>query len=57
MRDPTRIPKVLKLLHIYWQANPDLRLGQLLSNAGVNHHTEDDRLVEYLQHKLRVINV
>tara|TARA_R100001244_G_scaffold132233_2_gene107637 strand:- start:2349 stop:2660 length:312 start_codon:yes stop_codon:yes gene_type:complete len=32
MRDPDRISKILKKLQIIWQAQPDLRLGQLLTN-------------------------
>ena len=32
MRDPNRIPEVLAALEKAWKANPELRLGQLLSN-------------------------
>lgn len=31
-RNPTRIPIVLQLLASLWEANADLRLGQLLTN-------------------------
>lgn len=32
MRDPERIPKILKALEILWKKFPDQRLGQLLEN-------------------------
>lgn len=32
MRDPARIDKIVGLLRRYWHANPDLRLGQIISN-------------------------
>ena len=32
MRDPTRIPRILRKLQAYWEANPDLRLGQIVMN-------------------------
>lgn len=32
MRDPDRIPLVLRELERIWQRHPDWRLGQLLSN-------------------------
>ncbi len=32
MRNPNRIKNVLEVLGAFWRANPDLRLGQLLSN-------------------------
>ena len=33
VREPSRIPIILEKLRIYWEANPDLRLGQIISNA------------------------
>lgn len=33
MRNPDRIPQMLEALGDFWKKNPDLRLGQLLSNA------------------------
>lgn len=30
MRDPKRIPEVLKAVQAAWEKNPDWRLGQLL---------------------------
>jgi hypothetical protein len=47
MRDPARIPRMLKLLAEAWDLVPDWRLGQLLSNVqGLGGqdvlHTEDD---------------
>lgn len=37
MRDPNRIPVILEALRKEWEASPDLRLCQLVSNiASVN---------------------
>lgn len=33
MRDPNRIPQMLKAIEELWRASPDLRLGQLLVTA------------------------
>lgn len=35
MRDPDRIKPLLKQIEAYWLDHPDLRLGQIISNA--NH--------------------
>ena len=32
MRDPARIDRIIELLRAYWKANPDLRLGQIVTN-------------------------
>lgn len=40
-RPVSRIKPILKLIEEAWTANPDLRLWQLLKNAGVDFHTED----------------
>lgn len=32
MRDPNRIPEVLKELEDFWKQVPDWRLGQVISN-------------------------
>ena len=45
MRDPSRIPRLMAKLRAYWEANPDLRLGQILSNQGLEDYVffiEDD---------------
>ena len=34
MRDPSRIPAIIAALQEAWLTNPDLRLGQLIDNAG-----------------------
>jgi uncharacterized protein YihD (DUF1040 family) len=58
MRDPRRIDRILKLLRAYWMANPDLRLGQLISNTaytGENGHLfymEDEVVEKELEHLL-----
>jgi len=48
MRDPKRIQVILKLVQKFWEANPDLRLCQLLGNCfEINdlYHVEDDDLI------------
>ena len=49
MRDPNRIHKILSLLEEYWEANPDLRLCQIIHNLTVGtdfsadpYYLEDD---------------
>lgn len=50
MRNPDRIPRILDLIREYWLKHPDLRLGQLLSNASTSmgytdtYYLEDDYL-------------
>lgn len=49
MRDPKRIPRLLKKLRAFWEQNPDLRLGQIVENlAAVTEdyvfYIEDDVL-------------
>lgn len=55
MRDPKRIPKILKQLGDIWLTYPDLRLGQLILNAqlimgegSILYNLEDDELIEVL---------
>lgn len=58
MRNPKRIPKIMKELEEFWKQNPDWRLGQVISN--LNHeimgnndpfYVEDDDLLEILRRK------
>lgn len=56
MRDPNRIPEILKELEKYWTAAPDLRLGQLINNLSYlarGYHdmfcTEDEEMVKVLK--------
>ena len=56
MRDPNRIPKMIAALQKAWYQNPDLRLGQLVSNAGTMTRTspdpfyvEDDQMLKALE--------
>ena len=58
MRNPDRIPKILKELEEFWKQVPDWRLGQVISNIsyetlGVNDpfYLEDDELLEELKSK------
>jgi hypothetical protein len=55
VRDPNRIPKILRALQTAWQANPDLRLGQLITNVLGNKtfHTEDDETENLLYQAAR----
>lgn len=48
-RDPKRIPRILAKLEKVWKKNPDLRLGQLITNCWTNSsnvlfYVEDDVL-------------
>lgn len=52
MRDPNRIPEILNELENIWKANPDFRLGQLITVATrpSTHHPEtytieDDKML------------
>lgn len=56
MRDPKRIPVILEELRKYWEANPDLRLGQIIHNiichefgSPATFYAEDDVIFHYLQ--------
>lgn len=58
MRDPKRIPAIIGLLREVWQASPDMRLGQLISdahslltefNSSDLFHLEDEYLAEGLK--------
>ena len=58
MRNPERIPKILKELENFWEQNPDWRLGQVISNLsyeimGSNDpfYLEDTDLLELLKQK------
>jgi uncharacterized protein YihD (DUF1040 family) len=54
MRDPKRIPQILTVVQVYWEKNPDLRLGQLIQNFAMvegyddAYSLEDDALVELI---------
>lgn len=58
MRDPKRIPEILKELEEFWKQVPDWRLGQVISNfsyeiTGNNDpfYIEDKDLLELLKQK------
>lgn len=60
MRNPDRIPEILKELEEFWKQVPDWRLGQVVSNlnyeiTGNNDafYLEDKDLLELLQQKNR----
>jgi len=51
MRDPKRIPKILKRLQKVWNKNPDLRLAQLLGNVwrGDPYYVEDEKFITEIE--------
>ena len=52
MRDPKRIPKILKEIEKIWVTQPDLRLGQLLGNCFGEtelYYVEDGELPKILK--------
>jgi uncharacterized protein YihD (DUF1040 family) len=51
MRDPARIKRILSLLERVWHQNPDMRLGQIVTNATSTDpfYLEDDKLEAYLR--------
>jgi hypothetical protein len=52
MRDPKRIPKVLKEIEKIWKKHPDLRLGQLIGNhieGLLVYYVEDENLIQILK--------
>ena len=52
MRDPKRIGPLLDVIKSIWEANPDMRLGQLLSNVlrdPALYYVEDEQLVRMLE--------
>ena len=52
MRNPERIPEILKRLEKIWLKYPDLRLGQLIGNVveGIRlYYGEDDNLITTLE--------
>lgn len=61
MRDPDRIPKVLRDVERLWRLHPDWRLGQLICNLAawadptenIVWDIEDDALVAEIRRHLR----
>ena len=52
MRNPKRIPELMNRLQKVWEANPDLRLGQLINNVYWNYdiyHLEDEQIISALE--------
>lgn len=56
MRDPNRIPEILKELEILWKRYPDWRLGQLIVNLNREltlgddpFYLEDDELLKMIK--------
>ena len=58
MRNPDRIPEILKELEEFWKQNPDWRLGQIIVNLNYEimggndpFYMEDKDLLELLKQK------
>jgi len=54
MRDPKRIPDILKRLEIVWEKYPDLRLGQLIQNVFSEYeillyYIEDNEIIKVME--------
>jgi uncharacterized protein YihD (DUF1040 family) len=56
MREEQRIDDLLDKLEEYWRSNPDLRLVQIIGNAGQDrgygkdaYYMEDEELLSYLE--------
>ena len=60
MRDPKRIPEILKLLQECWENVPDWRFGQLIENLkryigyADLFYVEDDKFVQYIKEFFQV---
>jgi len=64
MRDINRIEIILDNLKIYWLKNPDLRLGQIISNLGYKmsgnndpFYIEDDLMLKAIEEELKNIKL
>lgn len=58
MRNPDRIPEILKELEEFWKQNPDWRLAQIIANLNYEimggndpFYLEDKDLLELLKQK------
>ena len=53
MRDPSRIPELLRIISKVWYTKPDLRLGQLILNGCPTdeglYYMEDEDLLKNLK--------
>lgn len=50
MRDPNRILTLIEVLLAYWEENPDLRLGQIISNINDSKYgISKERDIFYLE--------
>lgn len=66
MRDPSRIGYMILLLTRYWRQQPDIRLGQLMTNICHSiakehpsvsedaYYVEDDTMTRWLEKELRL---
>jgi len=61
MRDPNRIPKLLKAIERLWLEVPDWRLGQLLCNVYPRFESnpffiEDDEILKAIKDEIKDCN-
>lgn len=42
MRGPARIPEVINAVWTFWNKHPDMRLGQIISNASSQNRRDPD---------------
>lgn len=62
MRDPNRIDKILAELGEFWKTFPDLRLGQLIANTGIQendllfYNIEDQEFIDFLKQYYKNLN-
>jgi len=49
MRNPYRIRPYAERLIAAWEKVPEMRLGQLLENAGVQFYTEDGEMIRRVE--------
>jgi len=60
MRNPNRIPTILKRIESVWKANPDLRLGQLIGNVidpRYLYEVSDEILIDLIEHLYKVESI
>jgi hypothetical protein len=43
MRDPERIPKIMSLITLIWDKQPDTRFNQLIHNLHSDYHAKTGR--------------
>jgi len=57
VRNPERIPFILETIKKEWEKRPDMRLGQLLKNMGLNWAIEDYDFLENAHMGQKPLNI